>query len=597
MENRRMRERFGLPPSRRAGAPAPVRGAAFTGVSLVELLRSRSAEQPHDVAYTFLRDGEDESEWITYEALDRRSRAIAARLQARCRAGDRALLLYPPGLEFISAFFACLYARVVAVPAYPPNLTRADRAVQRLRAIAANARPAVVLSTRELVASLTRRVARLPDATPGIIPATPSSGWIATDEIANGDAAEWRDPGVDRSTLAFLQYTSGSTSAPKGVMITHGNLLHNLSSAFHLGDRDPSGVSVSWLPVIHDMGLIEGVLQPAFSGCRAYLMSPAAFLQRPVRWLNAIARYGATRSGGPNFAYDLCVRRIVHEERSNLDLTKWRAAYCGAEPIRQETLRAFASAFADAGFDASALRPCFGLAEATLLVTAGRWHVDGSDRQRVACGSAGFDTRVLVVEPEYGRPCAPGCVGEIWVSGPSVSQGYWNRPDETLRTFCARTDRGEGPFLRTGDLGYLQGDDLYITGRLKDVLIVRGMKHYPQDLEQTAEQLPVVRRGCTAAFAIKAGPIGDQIAIVAEADVRQLTTPDHAQATIVAIRRSIAELHGILLDSVVLVTPGAIPKTTSGKLQRFACREAFLSDTLPVVASWRESAREGERCA
>ena len=238
-------------------------------------------------------------------------------------------------------------------------------------------------------------------------------------------ACDWRAPGADGATLAFLQYTSGSTAAPKGVMITHGNLLHNLAYAFHLGEGGSSSVSVSWLPVIHDMGLIEGVLQPAFSGGPGYLMSPAAFLQRPVRWLNAISRYGATRSGGPNFAYDLCVRRVGIEERQSLDLTTWRSAYCGAEPIRQDTLRAFASAFAPAGFRSTALRPCFGLAEATLLVTAGTWTAVGSDvdPSRVSCGAAEFDTRVLIVEPETRRPCGPGGVGEIWVAGPSVAQG------------------------------------------------------------------------------------------------------------------------------------------------------------------------------
>jgi acyl-CoA synthetase (AMP-forming)/AMP-acid ligase II len=567
------------------------RQAAFTGASLVELLRFRAAVQPRDVAYTFLRDGEHEADLITYEALDRLSQTIAARLQLRCRPGDRALLLYPPGLEFISAFFGCLYAQVAAVPAYPPNHTRADRAVPRIRAIAADARPVAVLSTRELMDSLT-------DASEAFFTSRHVE-WIATNEIDHDGACEWRDPGVDGTTLAFLQYTSGSTSTPKGVMITHGNLLHNLAYAFHLGEGGSSSVSVSWLPVIHDMGLIEGVLQPAFSGWPAYLMSPAAFLQRPVRWLNAISRYGATRSGGPNFAYDLCVRRIGAEERHSLDLTTWHSAYCGAEPIRHETLRAFASAFAPSGFRSSALRPCFGLAEATLLVTAGSWTGVGSDvdLSRVSCGTAGFDTRVVIVEPETRRRCGPGCVGEIWVAGPSVAQGYWDRAEETAGTFRALTDRGEGPFLRTGDLGFMHDGDLYVRGRLKDVLIVRGMKHYPQDLEQTTEQHPAIRPGCSAAFATEAGPLGDRIAIVAEADVRQLTTPESAETAIAAIRRSIAEFHGVLLEAVVLVAPGALPKTTSGKLQRFTCRDAFLSDRFSVLAAWRDTSAEGERCA
>ena len=596
-----MGQSFCPPPSKRAEAPEHGRSQVFAGTSLVELLRFRSAVQPRAVAYTFLHDGEHESDSITYEGLDRRSRAIAAQLQSQCQPGDRALLLFQPGLEFISAFFGCLYAGIVAVPAYPPSLTRSDRALPRLRAIATDAHPAVILSTQELISNITRAAEQCPDrrssATTAAMDGVLSCEWIATDTIGDDSGSDWRDPSAGTHTLAFLQYTSGSTAAPKGVMITHGNLLHNLAYAFHLGDGDSSSVSVSWLPVIHDMGLIEGVLQPAFSGCPAYLMSPAAFLQRPMRWLAAIARYGATRSGGPNFAYDLCVRRIGSQERSALDLSTWRSAYCGAEPIRQETLRAFTGAFAASGFNPPALRPCFGLAEATLLVTAGRWTEEVSEPSRVGCGKPEFDTRVLVVEPEHSRPCEPGSVGEIWVSSPSIARGYWNRPEETARTFRARTDRGEGPFLRTGDLGYMHEGELYVTGRLKDVLIIRGMKHYPQDLEQTAELHPVVRPGCTAAFATENGLLGDRVAIVAEADLRQLKTPEMAQTAILAIRRSVAELHGVLLDAVMLVSPGSIPKTTSGKLQRFACREAYLSDSLPALAVWRDPAREGERCA
>jgi acyl-CoA synthetase (AMP-forming)/AMP-acid ligase II len=600
MENRRIRQSFSPPLSKLADAPGHI-NETFRGGSLVELLRFRSTVQPQATAYTFLRDGEQEAESLTYEALDRRSRAIASQLQGQCRPGDRALLLYSPGLDFISAFFGCLYAGVVAVPAYPPSLARSDRALPRLRAIVSDARPTVVLSTSELVAGLIRAASDRSDSWPltsnGVTDGILGTNWMATNTIADEEADEWRNPGVGRNTLAFLQYTSGSTATPKGVMITHGNLLHNLAYAFYLGDGNVSGVSVSWLPVIHDMGLIEGVLQPAFSGSPAYLMSPAAFLQRPVRWLNAIARYGATRSGGPNFAYELCARRVGSDGRQALDLSTWRSAYCGAEPIRHDTLRAFTQAFAGSGFQPAAIRPCYGLAEATLLVTAGRWTDEQGEQSRVGCGTAGCDTRVVVVEPEHVHVCEGESVGEIWVSGPSVAQGYWNRPEETMRTFRARTDRGDGPFLRTGDLGYLQDGELVVTGRLKDVLIVRGMKHYPQDLEHTVEHSPGIRPGCTAAFATESGVLGDRIALVAEADTRQLKTPELARATITEIRRVVAELHGVLLEAVVLVEPGSVPKTTSGKLQRFACREAYLADRLPVVAIWRESPREGERCA
>ena len=580
-----------FPPPLRAEARAGARGTPFTGASLVELLRFRSVAQPADVAYTFLKDGDRESERVTYRALDLRSRAIAARLQARTHPGDRALLLYPPGLDFIAAFFGCLYARVVAVPAHLPRFTRSDRALARLRSIAADAHPAAVVTSGDVM----ERWSRVEGDVTGRLG---DCEWIASDAIASDEADQWSDPGVASDSLAFLQYTSGSTTAPRGVMISHGNLLHNLAYAFHLGESDASSVSVSWLPAVHDMGLIEGVLQPAFSGCPAYLMSPTSFLQRPVRWLKAIARYRATRSGGPNFAYDLCARRIGPEERAGLDLRTWRAAYNGAEPVRHDTMRNFASAFGPYGFTASAFRPCYGLAEATLLVAGGRWSDEhllphGRPHGRVSCGTPAFGTRVEIADPHTGQPCETDAVGEIWVAGPGVAQGYWRRPDESASTFGAYSSRGEGPFLRTGDLGYVRDDELVVTGRLKDVLIVRGMKHYPQDLERTAEgQHPAIRAGCSVAFATDVGPIGDRIAVVAEADVRLFDPARGADAAIAAIRRSVAELHGVQLEAVLLVGPGAIPKTTSGKQQRFACRQAFLADDLPVLAAWRDSARE-----
>ena len=588
------------------------RGTAFVGASLVELLRFRAAVQADDCAYTFLRDGESQSDAVNYGQIDRRSRAIAVLLQARVRPGDRALLLYPPGLDFIAAFFGCLYAGVVAVPAFPPNFGRSDRSLMRLVAIAADAAPAAVLSTNEIAARWGR--AAVEAGFPRLMASEGEAGararepeWIATDAVCDAAATAWIDPGADRRTLAFLQYTSGSTAAPKGVIVTHGNLLHNLAYAFHLADNDASSVSVSWLPVTHDMGLIDGVLQPAYSGCPAYLMSSTAFLQRPVRWLQAISRYHATRSGAPNFAYDLCVRKIGVEDRAGLDLSAWRTAYNGAEPIRRETLGAFTRTFAQCGFRPSAFRPCFGLAEATLLVSSGRWSenpvspsVDAAHQSAggraaactgstVSCGAPAFGTRALIADPATGRSCDAGEIGEIWIAGPSVARGYWNRQEESERTFEARTDEGDGPFLRTGDLGFLSDGELHVTGRLKDVLIVRGVKHYPQDLEHTAErQHPAIRPGCTAAFAIEAGPSGDRIALVAEAEARQLDTPDSPPAVMAAVRRAVAELHGVRLHAVVLVAPGTIPKTTSGKLQRFACREAFLAGTLPVLADWHE---------
>ena len=559
-----------------------VRGTAFVGASLVELLRFRAAAQPADCAYTFLEDGERPGASVTYAELERRARAIAACLQSRMRPGSRVLLLYPPGLDFVGAFFACLFANVVAVPAFPPGGGRSvsrsgSERLARLAAICADAEPSAVLTTSETA----RRLSWAPDLEV-----------IASDDIVDSGAA-WRDPGVGRRTIAFLQYTSGSTAIPKGVMVSHGNLLHNLAYTFHLAETDASTVSVSWLPVVHDMGLIEGILQPLYSGCPAYLMAPAAFLQRPARWLRAISRYRATRSGAPNFAYDLCVRRIAKTDRDTLDLSAWRAAYNGAEPVRRETLDAFARTFAGCGFRPSSFRPSFGLAESTLLVTSGRWHPARAARETpdtVSCGRPSFGTRILIVDPTSGQPVDSGETGEIWVAGPSVARGYWNRPEENAHTFGAHALDGQGPFLRTGDLGFMRDGELYVTGRLKDVLIVRGVKHYPQDLERTvADQHQELGAGAVAAFAIDRGTSGDFIGIAAEIDSRRIDLDVAGSALIADVRAAVAEVHGVPLHAVLLVACGAIPRTTSGKLQRSACAGQAKDGTLPVLVAWRES--------
>ena len=576
------------------------RGTAFAGESLVEMLRFRARVQPNDDAFVFLHDGEDEGDAVTYAELDRRSRMAAAILQGRVPPGARALLMYPPGLDFVSAFFGCLYARVVAVPVFPPRWREPDRNLARAVSVAEDARPEVVLSTTRTAESWARAAAagtapRLAASPRGQRDGGATAAWVATDAVDGSAARAWRDPGTIPRTLAFLQYTSGSTAAPRGVMVTHGNLLHNLACAFRQAGNDRSSVSVSWLPVVHDMGLIDGVLQPVYSGCPAYLMSPAAFLQRPVRWLRAITRYRATRSGAPNFAYDLCVRRIAAAERAALDLRTWRNAYNGAEPVRRSTLERFAAAFADRGFQSTAFRPSYGLAEATLLVTSGRYargapaadDLAEGGAPGVSCGRPDFGTTVVAVDPVTRRRCADGAVGELWVGGPGVAAGYWRRPAQSARTFAARTADGRGPFLRTGDLGAVDDDGVRITGRLKDVLIVRGAKHHPQDLERTAEgRHRAVRPGCAAAFAAARGSSGDRIALVAEVDPREIDSPAAAQAAIAAIRGGVTEAHGVQLSAVILVPPGGVEKTTSGKVKRFACRDALLSGTLAALATW-----------
>ena len=539
-----------------------------------QILRDRAGAHGDARAYTFLDDGEREGASLTWRELDDRASAIASAIASSAGVGARVLILCPPGLSFIPAFFAALRARTIAVSAYPPRAGRAgidpdDRTLARLRAIVSDARPAVVLAPAALAQRAGAVIALVPDLA--------QARWIDLD-AESGSGASFRDAAIDPSDVAFLQYTSGSTAEPRGVMVTHANLVHNLADAQAQARHDRSSASVSWLPVIHDMGLIQGVLQPAFSGFPAWLMSPAAFLQRPARWLRAISSIGATISGGPNFAYELCVRRISEAERDGLDLRRWRLAFNGAEPIRQSTLDAFHGAFAACGFDRAAFRPCYGLAEATLLVTTGQGPATG-------CGRPAAGTDLRIVDLQTLREAEAGTPGEIWVSGPGVAAGYWRQPEITDNVFNAcMAGTGEGPFLRTGDLGVIAADGLHVTGRIKDILIVRGVKHFPQDIEGTVERAsPFLRAGCCAVFAMP-GVDGDQVAVAAELDSGGGDeTPD---ALILNIREAVGAAHGIQVSAVALVAPGSIPKTTSGKLQRFLCREGLLNGRLTPVSYW-----------
>ncbi|HEX5886615.1 MAG TPA: fatty acyl-AMP ligase [Pyrinomonadaceae bacterium] len=572
--------------------------------SLVDMLRQRALDQENDRAYTFLADGETETAALTYAQLDHRARAIAVALADRgASPGDRAILLYPPGLDFVTAFFGAIYAGVIAVPCYPPHRLQLARSLPRLTAILGNARPSFVLCTDE-VAALSTWVAQTPP-----LAALP---WVATDTLDDDAANSWKEPDVGPSTLAFLQYTSGSTAAPRGVMVTHGNLLHNLAAINYVEENDADSVSVSWLPVIHDMGLIEGVLEPAYAGYPACLMSPATFLQRPVRWLRAISKYRATNSGGPNFAYDLCARKVNDEQRAALDLSSWRVAYNGAEPIRSETLTTFYRTFRDCGFRWKSFYPVYGLAESTLVVTSRRrshqpvfLNVDASALSRgqidesstngpsrqvslVSSGPPAFGTRVLIVNPDTCRRCAPREIGEIWISSPSVTKGYWQREEETSQTFGATLDDdGSGPYLRTGDLGVLIDGELFVAGRLKDLLIVRGFKHYPQDLELTVErQHPAIRPGCVAVFALESHD--EQIVVAAELDPRRLDiTPTNSHEFLIGrICQAVAEIHGVQLHTIALLKPGALPKTSSGKIRHRACAEALSGGQWAEVLRW-----------
>ena len=568
--------------------------------NLVELLRFRAQYQPDKTAYIFLQDGETASSKLTYQELDYQARAIASRLQSLYTKGSRALLLYQPGLDFIAAFFGCLYAGVVAVPAYPP---RHNQNISRLQAIVTDAKAMVALTTASLLNDTESRFAQNAEFN--------KLHWIATDRIASTWVESWQETQLSSHTLAFLQYTSGSTGTPKGVMVNHGNLMHNSASIQKCFADTPDSQGLSWLPPYHDMGLIGGILQPMYIGVPMILMSPVEFIQKPFRWLQAISHFKATTSGGPNFAYDLCIRKITPKQRATLDLSSWEVAFTGAEPIRPQTLEQFARTFADCGFRREAFLPCYGMAETTLIVSGSvktqaptvcsvdvtaleqnRVVTVNSDRNEsrtvISCGQ-GIDQKVLIVDPESLTQCPANKVGEIWISGANVAQGYWNRPEETNQTFHAYlADTGEGPFLRTGDLGFLHDGEIFITGRIKDVIIIRGQNHYPQDIELTVEKShPALRKNCGAAFAVEVKNT-EQLAIVQEVE-RNYLRKLNIKEVVDSIKQAVAAEHGLQVYATVLIKTGSIPKTSSGKIQRHACRSGFLTGSLNVVGDWSEN--------
>ena len=569
--------------------------------TLIDLLRYRAVQQPNRTAFIFLQNGETESGRLTYQELDTKARKIAYQIRFKASAGERVLLLYPSGLDFITAFFGCLYAGVIAVPAYPP---RVNQNLFRLQALVIDAQAKVALTTTPLLANLEPKWVESLEM--------PTVHWLATDNIDSNQGIEWQYPEEDNDALAFLQYTSGSTGKPKGVMVSHGNILHNLALIQKYFEHTPNSQGVIWLPPYHDMGLIGGVLQPIYSGFPVILMSPIDFLQKPVRWLMAISRYKATTSGGPNFAYDLCINKITPEQRASLDLSSWDVAFNGAEPIRRETLTEFTTTFYPCGFREEAFYPCYGMAETTLLVSGGLkaaspviYSVDSvaltqnrvvkatdnssNVRAIVSCGHTLLEQKVRIVDYETSCQCPPDRVGEIWVSSASVAQGYWNQPEQTKKTFQAvLADTGEGPFLRTGDLGFLHRGELFITGRLKDVIIIRGRNHYPQDIEQTVEQShPSLRLGCGAAFAVQVD--GEEKLVVVQEIERTALRQLDSEMVIGEIRRAIAKEHDLQVYGVQLLKPGSIPKTSSGKIQRGVCRSGFLDKSLTVVGEWLQN--------
>ncbi|HKO94498.1 MAG TPA: fatty acyl-AMP ligase, partial [Polyangiaceae bacterium] len=540
-----------------------------------------------------MSDGEREESSLSFAQLRDAAHAVAHRLSSVVAPGDRVLLFYPSGLDFIVAFLGCLCAGVVAVPVSVPNR---KRGLEIVAGVASDSGAKCILSVGSLLARYEEDFA----AVPGLanVPRLDTSAWSSSGERRAFVSK------VDLRAAALLQYTSGSTGAPRGVVVTHANLSSNHLQQQRCMENDEHSVIVSWLPMFHDMGL-GTVLQAIWVGGECVLMSPSAFLQKPVRWLRAISHYRGTRSGGPDFAFDLCARSIAAEEREGLDLSSWSYAYNGSEPVRAATLGRFAAVFAAQGFRKEAFHALYGLAEATLFVTGaalrqgpsvhafsrtglehGVAEPESSDsaQELVGCGSTWVDGRVLIVDPETLVECAPECIGEIWVSGLGVAGGYWGKANATRETFEAYTSTGQGPFLRTGDLGFLHARNLFVTGRSKDLIIVRGRNHYPQDIEDTVSQChPALEPTRCAAFSVDTED-GESLVVAPEVRRTALRNVD-AEDVFRAIRNAVSDRHGLYAAAIVLLRPLALPRTTSGKVRRKACRNAFLSQSLETVAN------------
>lgn len=559
--------------------------------TLAEAISQRAADAADRIAYTFLPDGEKESHSWTFAELEQLTRALAARISREVAPGDRALIVAPDSADFVLAFLACQFAGVVAVPVYPPFPVTSPRRVETLRTIAEDCGAAAVLcaapeQTRAMLIGAAPELDRL--------------RWIGIVADADG-AADFEPVPVTGADVSFLQYTSGSTSAPKGVVVTHDALMHNQELLCRTMGYSAESRIVGWLPLFHDMGLMGIVVPAVYAGSRTVLLPPLTFVQRPVRWLRAVTRYRATITGGPNFAYELCCRRIPAADRAGIDLSSLEVAFNGAEPIRAETLDEFAAEFAGHGFDSNSYYPCYGLAESTLMTTGSRRGAGavtltvsraelaegrvtpGQDQTLVGSGRVALHRELLIVDPDTRVPLPDGQVGEIWIGGPDAALAYWGNEDATRETFRAETVAPQsGPYLRSGDLGALVDGELYVVGRRKDLVIVGGRNYYPQDIEHTVENAdPRIRRGCTAAFAVDREG-GEELIVVAE--VKADADPDVAALT-ASLRAAVSVDHSITPARVVLVRAGTVPKTSSGKLQRRATRAAFEAGTLDEITA------------
>lgn len=562
--------------------------------NLYESLLKQVKEKPHQFAFTYLVDGEKKEENISYQELDSRARAIASTLQEITNPGDRVVMLYPPGLDFIATLYGCFYAGVVAVPLYPPQPGQLRQTLPKFVTMAQDAQAKIILCNQLVYskrAFLKMMAGKLR-----------AYQWINTNKIPQEVGSTWKEPETHQEDIALLMYTSGSTGNPKGVMLTHGNLLHHIAEdseitkdlGMELGKDLTNERGVSWVPPYSIAGLVESILFPVYLGGNIVLMSPLDFLSKPSRWLEALTRYRGAVSGGPNFAYDLCVERIPFGERGSLDLSNWIFAMNGTEPIRPATLERFMDAFGPCGFRPESWAPTYGITEGGLMITLG-WHhkppgiftmnngygASSEKKILVGCGDLRRGNKTLAVNPETLCECSPGEIGEIWLSGPTVAKGYWNKPEETQKTFRGfLADTGEGPFLRTGDLGFIQKNEVILTGRLKEMIIIRGLNYYPVDIEQTVEKAhPQIPKGRGAAFSVD---VGDEERLVVVQEVGSLKRSE-VEEVISSIRKAISSNHGLQAHAVALIKWDTIPRTPTLKVQRLICRKQFLNGKLKIV--------------
>jgi acyl-CoA synthetase (AMP-forming)/AMP-acid ligase II len=563
--------------------------------------------KPQELAYAFVRDTLELESQLTYAELESRVRSLVGHLARRAQPGTRVLLLYPPGIDVVCAFWACTYAGLVPVPAPAPDPVRRKHSLPRLRAIIEDAQVSLVLTTSG-IETVSSELSTGKDGR--------QVEWLITDRLSD-QVGVTELPPLEHTALAYLQYTSGSTATPRGVMISHGNVLSHCKAMSLAGEVSDGSRSLCWLPYFHDYGLLHGIIAPFYAGIPAYLMSPITFLRRPLRWLEAVSRFSITHSGGPNFSYESCLRAARQQPEWQTNLSTWAVASCGAEPVHADTVERFVATFGPQGFRRTSFAPAYGLAEATLLVTMKQPEAEPTfftiatealadsivkespaaehgTRTLVGCGVPLEETRVLIVNPATRRSSLTGEVGEVWVAGAGVATGYWGRPDESDATFKATlAGSGVGSYLRTGDLGFIHRGELFLTGRLKDLIIVRGRNYYPHDLEWTAEQAyPGLRQGCGAAFSIES-ETGERVVLVYEIE-KKLPESDMSEV-MSGIRRVVAEEYELEVHTVVLVKSGTIPRTSSGKIQRHACRADFEAGQLVVVGTSTLDATEEEQ--